>query len=109
DASKRPVMGEIAAKRCDMVVITSDNPRTEKPSDIIEDIVEGVVRQKGVWYEVIEDRKQAISYAIKNAKPGDVVIIAGKGHETYQIIGNTKHEFDDRKVAYDVLSEMGYQ
>ena len=112
DASKRPVMGEIAAKHCDMVVITSDNPRTEKPSDIIEDIVEGVVRvkkQKEVWYEVIENRKQAISYAIKNAKPGDVVIIAGKGHETYQIIGNTKHEFDDRKVAYDVLSEMGYQ
>lgn len=106
DRSKRPLMGEIAARGSDLVVVTSDNPRTEDPLRIIADIEEGVqkVRRPGD-YVVLPDRRRAIAYAIQTALPGDIVIIAGKGHEDYQIIGTTKFPFDDREEAVRALEK----
>ncbi len=102
DSGKRPLMGKIAEEQADIIVVTSDNPRTEKPDFIIEQILKGMLRKKPV--HVIEDRREAIAFACLNAKPGDSVLIAGKGHEDYQIIGKTKYHFDDRSVAAEVLS-----
>ncbi|RYD05493.1 hypothetical protein N752_09105 [Desulforamulus aquiferis] len=106
DRTKRPIMGEIAAKYSDLPVVTSDNPRTEEPDKIIQDVVEGV-KKGAAHYLVIADRRQAINRAIDLAKAGDVVVIAGKGHETYQIIGTTKYDFDDRQVAVEAISGSG--
>ncbi|MBI5183597.1 MAG: UDP-N-acetylmuramoyl-L-alanyl-D-glutamate--2,6-diaminopimelate ligase [Nitrospinae bacterium] len=104
DKTKRPLMGKVAITHSDITIITSDNPRGEDPQKIVEDIERGI---KGVsWegeYNVILDRHEAIEYGINKARPGDIVIIAGKGHETYQIIGNTMVHFDDREVAREVL------
>ncbi|MBO8136620.1 MAG: UDP-N-acetylmuramoyl-L-alanyl-D-glutamate--2,6-diaminopimelate ligase [Desulfotomaculum sp.] len=108
DRTKRPIMGKIGSSLSDVAVITSDNPRTEDPQKIINDILEGLKSGGEKNYTVIPDRKEAIAYAIKKAAPGDVVVIAGKGHETYQIIGNIKYDFDDRAVAAEVLKELGY-
>lgn len=105
DKTKRPIMGQIAAKYSDRVFVTSDNPRTENPDAILEDIKEGLIAD-GVApekYELIVDRKEAIKSAIEQASPGDVVLIAGKGHETYQIIGTEKTDFDDRLVAKEAI------
>jgi UDP-N-acetylmuramoyl-L-alanyl-D-glutamate--2,6-diaminopimelate ligase len=106
DRTKRPLMGEIAARGSDLPVVTSDNPRTEDPLKIIADIEEGVrkVRRPGD-YVVLPDRRQAIRYAIGSASAGDVVVIAGKGHEDYQIIGTEKFPFDDREEAARALEE----
>jgi UDP-N-acetylmuramoyl-L-alanyl-D-glutamate--2,6-diaminopimelate ligase len=101
DKGKRPLMSEIACKLSDHVVITSDNPRTESPEKIIEDIVEGCRSFKN--YEIEVDRKKAIEKALNIAKTGDAVLIAGKGHENYQIIGQTKHHFDDVEIAKGFL------
>ncbi|WP_031513412.1 UDP-N-acetylmuramoyl-L-alanyl-D-glutamate--2,6-diaminopimelate ligase [Desulfofalx alkaliphila] len=110
DRSKRPIMGQIGTSYSHLAVITSDNPRTEDPQQIIEDILIGVKSLANAQhkYEVIPDRRKAIAYAIGEAGPGDVVIIAGKGHETYQIIGNKKYDFDDRAVAAEALASLGY-
>ncbi len=97
DPTKRPEMGRIATQLADYTVITSDNPRTEDPLAIIEQIVAGVVPSAN--YRVEPDRAAAIAHAIAIAQPGDFVLIAGKGHETYQIIGTEKRWFDDREVA----------
>ena len=105
DKSKRPIMGSIAQEYSNYCVVTSDNPRTENPSAIIKDILNGLNKEK-VNFEVVEDRKEAIRTAIKRAKKGDVVIIAGKGHENYQIIGKTKYHFDDKEVAIECLKEV---
>ncbi|MCM3784430.1 UDP-N-acetylmuramoyl-L-alanyl-D-glutamate--2,6-diaminopimelate ligase [Neobacillus mesonae] len=105
DRTKRPIMGQIAAKYSDKVYVTSDNPRTENPDAILEDIKQGLL-EDGVApekYELIVDRKAAIHRAIEQASPGDVVLIAGKGHETYQILGTTKTDFDDRLVAKEAI------
>lgn len=105
DRTKRPIMGQIAAKYSDRVFVTSDNPRTENPDAILEDIKQGLIAD-GVpseKYELIVDRKSAIKRAIELASPGDVVLIAGKGHETYQIIGTVKTDFDDRLVAKEAI------
>ena len=102
DKTKRPQMGEIAARLSDFVIVTSDNPRTEKPGAIIEDIMVGVLKTP-CEYVVIENRREAIFYALKNAKPGDCIILAGKGHETYQIIGKEKRHFDEREVVQEAL------
>ncbi|WP_413164221.1 UDP-N-acetylmuramoyl-L-alanyl-D-glutamate--2,6-diaminopimelate ligase [Capilliphycus salinus ALCB114379] len=101
DRTKRPKMGKIAAELADVVVVTSDNPRTEDPNRILEDILAGIDLE--VKPIVICDRAQAIRQAILEAKPGDGVLIAGKGHEDYQILGTEKVHFDDREQARDAL------
>lgn len=105
DRGKRPLMGRIAVERSDYAIVTSDNPRTEDPAAIARDIAAGIV-EAGYGeekYEVVLDRKQAIQKAVELAEPEDVVLIAGKGHETYQIIGGTTYPFDDRVVAGDAI------
>jgi UDP-N-acetylmuramoyl-L-alanyl-D-glutamate--2,6-diaminopimelate ligase len=104
DPTKRPEMGRIATRLADYSVITSDNPRTEDPMAIIAQILEGVVPDATCHVEV--DRRKAIFHAIAVAKPDDFVLIAGKGHETYQIVGTEKHPFDDREVAREALREL---
>lgn len=105
DRSKRPLMGEIAVKYADYVIITSDNPRTEAPERILSDIEEGLIHNHidPSKYELIVDRRAAIQKAVEMAGPGDVVLIAGKGHETYQDINGVKHPFDDRKAAKEAI------
>lgn len=105
DRTKRPLMGEIAARLSDLPVITSDNPRTEDPLRIIAGVEEGVCRIRSD-YQVIPDRRAAIRFAVGTAKPGDTVVIAGKGHEDYQIIGTKKYPFDDREEATRALDEI---
>ena len=105
DTTKRPLMGAISQKLSDICIVTSDNPRTEDPNLIIEDILEGLDKNNEN-YKVIVDRKEAIVEAINMAKPEDVVIIAGKGHENYQIIGKVKHHFDDKEIANECLNNL---
>ena len=102
DRTKRPQMGAIAARLADFVVVTSDNPRTEPPHAIIADIVDGMVGTE-TPYVVVEDRIAAIRYALDHAQAGDVVILAGKGHETYQVVGREKHHLDEREVVADCI------
>ena len=107
DRTKRPIMGEIAARLADRAWITSDNPRSEDPDAIIAEIAAGVAR---VWrererYARLADRHVAIASALAWARPGDTLVIAGKGHETYQIVGTDVLPFDDREVARRLLSE----
>lgn len=104
DNSKRAIMGEIAGRMSDFSIITSDNPRTEDPVAIINQIEEGMKRTDGK-YTVIVDRREAIGCALDMAKKGDVIILAGKGQETYQIIGKEKHDFDERVVVYKHLNK----
>lgn len=106
DRDKRSKMGRIAASLSDLAVVTSDNPRSEPPLSIIEDILPGVRDALGERNEFLvePDRRRAIHLAIAEARPGDVVLIAGKGHETYQILGDRTIDFDDRKVALEALS-----
>ena len=105
DRSKRAPMGRIAGEYSDLVIITSDNPRTENPLSIIAEIEAGV-RETSTPYIALSDRREAISRAIAEAIDGDVVIIAGKGHENYQIIGNDKFHFDDRETAEEAIKAM---
>jgi len=103
DRTKRPLMGEIAARESDYAIVTSDNPRNEDPGAIISEIEQGM---KGANYRVESDRREAIRTALLEAKEGDTVLIAGKGHETYQTIGSTTYPFDDRVVARELLHEL---
>ncbi len=103
DRTKRPVMGQIAAKYSDFVIVTSDNPRTENPMAIIGEIVPGVKGSK-TPYKVIENRREAINWALENAKPGDTIVLAGKGQETYQEIGHEKFHLDEREVVAEALA-----
>ncbi|MBR3738181.1 MAG: UDP-N-acetylmuramoyl-L-alanyl-D-glutamate--2,6-diaminopimelate ligase, partial [Eubacterium sp.] len=98
DKTKRPLMGEIASRLSDFVVVTSDNPRSENPSDIIDDILEGMKNSKTPC-KVIENRKEAIFFALDNAKENDIILLAGKGHETYQILNDGTIHFDEREVV----------
>lgn len=105
DRTKRPRMGKVASDFSDLVVVTSDNPRSEKPQAIVDEIVTGIVpaaRDKS-RLKIELDRKKAIALALRAARGGDIVLIAGKGHEDYQIIGSEKLKFDDREVAKEVL------
>ncbi len=102
DKTKRPVMGEIAANRSDIVFATSDNPRSEDPLVILKEIETGL-RRGPASYNIIPDRRLAIESAISMARKGDIVVIAGKGHEDYQIIGSRTIEFDDRKIALGLI------
>jgi UDP-N-acetylmuramoyl-L-alanyl-D-glutamate--2,6-diaminopimelate ligase len=101
DRGKRPLMGRIAAEHADLAFVSSDNPRTEDPERIIDDIVAGM---GGVRYERIADRREAISRAIGAARSGDTLLLAGKGHETYQVIGTVKHPFDEREIVARLIA-----
>ena len=103
DRTKRPLMGNIAATLADQVIVTSDNPRTEDPVRILEDVVAGI--PASVKPIVLSDRATAIRTAILQANPGDGVLIAGKGHEDYQILGTEKIHFDDREQARSALTK----
>jgi len=119
DNGKRPIMGKIAATMSDLAIITSDNPRTEEPFSILEQIKAGITplaireympdeleddfEEKG--YTIVENRHDAIRLSIRLAKAGDIVLLAGKGHEDYQIIGTTRHHFDDREEATAAFTE----
>ena len=105
DPIKRPIMGEIGVKLSDIAIITSDNPRTEAPMAIIEDILKGVKKEYGE-YIVMEDRRAAIRYAMDIAEKDDIIILAGKGHETYQDIQGVKHHLDEREEVAAHLLEM---
>ncbi|MGA1843262.1 MAG: UDP-N-acetylmuramoyl-L-alanyl-D-glutamate--2,6-diaminopimelate ligase [bacterium] len=107
DRTKRPLMGKAAARGSDWSILTSDNPRGEEPEDIIREIEAGFVREKGKeGYEICIDRREAIHRAIHMAKPGDMVVITGKGHETTQTIGSQVLPFDDREVTREILTEF---
>lgn len=105
DPVKRPIMGKIAGELSDFCIITSDNPRTEEPMSIISQIEAGM-KETSCSYTVIENRRDAIRYALAEAQSGDCIILAGKGHETYQIIGKEKRHFDEREVIRDILAEL---
>ena len=106
DRAKRPLMAKAAEEGSDVCILTSDNPRTEDPARIFEDARRGFSRTSNT---VIADRKEAIQTAIENAREGDLILIAGKGHETYQDIEGVKHPFDDRRVARQLLDQMTRQ
>ena len=104
DRTKRPKMGKIAADIADFVVVTSDNPRTEKPGDIIADILPGL-EGSDTPHVVIEDRIEAIHWIMDHALPGDVIALCGKGHETYQEINHVKHHMDEREIVAEYLQK----
>lgn len=109
DRGKRPKMGAAAAELAEFSILTSDNPRTESPQQILEDVEVGLRqagKKRGEDYLVIQDRREAIHRAIEMAQPGDLVMLAGKGHEDYQIIGTEKQHFDDREIARDLLEAI---
>jgi UDP-N-acetylmuramoyl-L-alanyl-D-glutamate--2,6-diaminopimelate ligase len=110
DRGKRPKMGRAAVQHSDVVVLTSDNPRTENPLSILDEVEVGVrealQQRPHVTYRKVADRREAIAVAMRAAQPGDMVLIAGKGHEDYQIIGTKKVHFDDREVARDAIREL---
>ncbi len=105
DPIKRPIMGRIGTELADIAIITSDNPRTEDPEAIIRDILPGCV-EAGGHYEVVTDRRRAIRYAMAMAKRDDIIVLAGKGHETYQEINGVKHHLDEREEVAAALQEM---
>ncbi|MDE3055036.1 MAG: UDP-N-acetylmuramoyl-L-alanyl-D-glutamate--2,6-diaminopimelate ligase, partial [Gemmatimonadota bacterium] len=100
DRGKRPLMGAVAAARADVVVVSSDNPRTEDPERIIDDVVAGIARTD---YVRLADRRAAIERALELAGPDDLVLLAGKGHETYQVIGTTNVPFDEKQIVHELL------
>ena len=102
DKTKRPKMGAIAAALSDLVIVTSDNPRTEDPRGIIQDILAGMY-QSQTPHIVVENRMEAIHYAMDHAQKDDVIVLMGKGHETYQIIGTEKHHLDEREIIAEHL------
>ncbi|MBE6728817.1 MAG: UDP-N-acetylmuramoyl-L-alanyl-D-glutamate--2,6-diaminopimelate ligase [Ruminococcaceae bacterium] len=104
DKTKRPIMGEIAAEKADFLIVTSDNPRSENPQSIIEDILSGV-KNKNTPYVAIENRIEAINYAIENAKKGDIIVLAGKGHETYQILADRTIHLDEREIVAEAIEK----
>ena len=104
DRTKRPIMGRIAAENADLVIVTSDNPRTERPEAIIGDILAGM-EGSDTPREVIAGRPEAIEWAIEHHEPGDVIVLAGKGHEDYQIVGHEKRHMDEREIVADILGK----
>jgi UDP-N-acetylmuramoyl-L-alanyl-D-glutamate--2,6-diaminopimelate ligase len=108
DRAKRPLMGEAAGRGSDFVVLTSDNPRSEDPLAIINDAMVGLQRS-GTKYKTEPDRRAAIALATQEAKPGDIVLIAGKGHEKTQVTRDSSIPFDDAEVAHKALHAGGYE
>jgi UDP-N-acetylmuramoyl-L-alanyl-D-glutamate--2,6-diaminopimelate ligase len=105
DRSKRPLMGGIAQRHSDLAILTSDNPRTEDPMGIIDEVVAGMDETAGP-FEIVPDRREAIARAVDLAGEGDFLLVAGKGHETMQILGTELHHFDDRTVVKEILAEI---
>ena len=105
DTRKRPVMGEISGRIANYTIITSDNPRTEDPQTIVDQIEEGIKKTKGK-YEVIVDRTEAIEKAIKMAHKNDIIVLAGKGHEPYQEINGVKNPFDERIIVNEIIQKI---
>ena len=105
DTAKRPMMGEISGRLASYTVITTDNPRTEEPEAIVKQIEDGIKKTKGK-YKIIVDREKAIEHALRKATKNDLVLVAGKGHETYQEINGVKHHFDDREVIANILKKL---
>jgi UDP-N-acetylmuramoyl-L-alanyl-D-glutamate--2,6-diaminopimelate ligase len=105
DRGKRPIMGRIAGTLADFPIISSDNPRTEDPERIIDEIVAGLPAE--VAHLRVSDRREAIGEAIAMARPGDTVLLAGKGHETYQVLGTEKVPFDERDIVLGLLGSQG--
>ena len=105
DAGKRPIMGKIAAEMADFVVVTSDNPRSEDPDKIVEQVAAGAEGTETPLVKIV-DRTQAIRFAMKNARKGDVILLAGKGHETYQILNTGKIHYDEREIVAEALRLM---
>ena len=105
DHGKRPQMGEISGKIAHYTIITSDNPRTEDPETIVREIEEGMKKTNGK-YECIVDRTQAIEAAIKMSNKNDIIVLAGKGHETYQEINHVKHPYDERVIIKEIIDKM---
>ena len=103
--TRRYEMGEVSGKLSDFTIITSDNPRFEEPQAIIDDIIEGMKKTDGKYIDIC-DRKEAIRYAIEHGRPGDVIVLAGKGHETYQEIKGVKYDMDERVLIKEVLEEL---
>jgi len=103
DRTKRPKMGKIVEERSDIAIVTSDNPRTEDPLAIIEDIKKGLTGDNHI---IIPDRREAVYRAIELAQKDDIVLIAGKGHEDYQVLGTKKVHFDDREIALEALQQL---
>ena len=101
DRGKRPRMGEVVADWTDLAFVTSDNPRTEDPDRIIDDILEGM---KGVVFRRVTDRRQAIAAALEETRPGDLLLLAGKGHESYQVLGREKHPFDEAAIVRGLVA-----
>ncbi len=108
DRSKRPEMGRVVAELADRIIVTNDNPRTEDPAGIADEIIKGVKLQDRKRTMILLDRRSAIKHAISIATEGDVVLIAGKGHENYQLIGGVRRQFDDREVAAEELNRIGW-
>lgn len=106
DRTKRPLMADVAVKYADHALFTSDNPRTEDPVQILDDMTSHLTEEVAT-FEVIVDRTEAIKHAVKLAQKDDIILIAGKGHETYQIIGKKKFDFDDRQIAREAIKEKG--
>ena len=104
DNLKRPIMGEIAERLADLAIVTSDNPRFEEPMEIIGQILAGMKKDNHV---VIENRRDAIRYALEHAQKDDVIVLAGKGHEDYQEIRGVKHPFDEKVIVEELLAELG--
>jgi UDP-N-acetylmuramoyl-L-alanyl-D-glutamate--2,6-diaminopimelate ligase len=107
DRTKRPVMGEVTGRLSDLTILSSDNPKMEDPLKIITDIIVGLQKTNGK-YLIEPDREKAIGVAMDEARPGDIVLLAGKGHENYQILADRTLEFDDRDMARRALRERGY-
>jgi len=102
---RRYEMGEVSGKLADLTIITSDNPRFEEPQDIIDDIKQGIAKTSGAYVEIC-DRKEAIRYAITHGEPGDIIVLAGKGHEDYQEIKGVKYPMDERVLIREILEEL---
>ena len=107
DKTKRPVMGEVACEHSDKVIFTSDNPRSEDPQEILNDMEQTLGTAARRKFISIADRKQAIKTAVDMARPQDIVLIAGKGHEKYQEIKGVKHHFDDKEVLKEMFELLG--
>ena len=104
DREKRSLMGDIASQLSDILIITSDNPRGENPMEIIDEILSGAEKNKKSIY-IQENRRKAIEYALKIAVKNDIILLAGKGHETHQIIGGEEIPMDEREIVREILSE----